>query len=40
MELATYSTEYNIVQLSYHQLDLANKIVAALSPVEEMFHNP
>ena len=35
MALAVYSTEYDLVQLS-HQLDLANKIVAALSPVEEI----
>ena len=33
MAIATYS---NLVQLSSHQLDLANKIVAALSPVEEI----
>ena len=36
MALAVYSTEYDLVQLSSHQLDLANKIVAALSPVEEI----
>ena len=36
MALAAYSTEYDIVQLSSCQLDLASKIVAALSPVEEI----
>ena len=36
MALAAYSTEYDLIQLSSHQLDLANKIVAALSPVEEI----
>ena len=36
MALAAYSTEYDLVQLSPHQLDLAHKIVAALSPVEEI----
>ena len=36
MALAAYSTEYDLVQLSPHQLDPANKIVAALSPVEEI----
>ena len=36
MALAAYSTEYDLVQLSPHQLDLANKIVAALSPIEEI----
>ena len=36
MALAAYSTEYDLVQLSSHQLDLINKIVAALSPVEEI----
>ena len=34
--LAVYSTEHDLVQLSSHQLDLANKIVDALSPVEEI----
>ena len=36
MALAAYSAEHDLVQLSSHQLDLANKIVAALSPVEEI----
>ena len=36
MTLAVYSTEYDLVQLSSHQLDLANKIEAAFSPVEEI----
>ena len=36
MALAAYSTEHSITQLSSHQLDLANKAVAALSPVEEI----
>ena len=34
--LAAYATEHGIAQLSAHQLDLANKVVAALLPVEEI----
>ena len=34
--LAAYATKHDIAQLSSHQLDLANKVVAALSPVEEI----
>ena len=36
MSLAAYATETGIVTLSPTQLDLAEKIVAALSPVEEL----
>ena len=36
MTLAAYSTQYDIVQLSSYQLDLASKIVAVLSLVEEI----
>ena len=36
MALAAYSSEYGITQLSSHQLDLVNKIISALSPVEEI----
>ena len=36
MLLAAYATETGIVTLSPTQLDLAEKIVAALSPVEEL----
>ena len=34
--LAAYAKKHDIAQLSSHQLDLANKVVAALSPVEEI----
>ena len=34
--LAAYATEHGIAQLSAQQLDLANKVVAALLPVEEI----
>ena len=33
---AAYLTEYDLAQLSSHQLDLINKIVGALSPTEEI----
>ena len=36
MSLAAYVTETGIVTLSPTQLDLAEKIVAALSPIEEL----
>ena len=36
MALAAYSTENNIVQLTSNQLDLINKSIAVLSPVEEI----
>ena len=36
MSLAAYATETGIVTLSPTQLDLAEKIVAALLPVEEL----
>ena len=36
MALAVYATEKSIIQLTSHQLDLAAKVVAALSPVEEV----
>ena len=36
MSLAAYATETGIVTLSPTQLDLAEKIIAALSPVEEL----
>ena len=32
--LAAYGTEYSVVQLTSHQLELATKVVAALSPIE------
>ena len=34
--LAAYGTEYSVVQLTSHQLELATKVVAALSPIEEV----
>ena len=34
--LAAYATEYSIVQLTSHQLELATKVVSALSPIEEV----
>lgn len=36
MAIAAYATEHSIVQLTAHQLQLATKIVAVLSPIEEM----
>ena len=36
MALAAYSSEYGIAHLSAHQLDLFNKIIAVLTPVEEI----
>ena len=36
MSLAAYATETEVVTLSPTQLDLADKIVAALSPIEEL----
>ena len=36
MSLAAYATETGIVTLSPTQLDLVEKIVAALSPIEEL----
>ena len=34
--LAAYATEYSIPQLTANQLDIVGKIVAALSPIEEI----
>ena len=36
MALAAYASEYSIDQLSGNQLDLINKIINALSPIEEV----
>ena len=36
MALAPYASEYSIDQLSGNQLDLINKIINALSPIEEV----
>ena len=36
MSLAAYATEHSIVQLTSYQLELVTKIVAALSPIEEV----
>ena len=36
MALAAYSSEYDIAQLSSYQLDLVNKIISALTPIEEV----
>ena len=36
MSLAAYATETGIVTISPNQLDLAEKIVAALLPIEEL----
>jgi len=36
MALAVYSSEYGMAQLSPHQLDLVNKIIAALSPIKDI----
>ena len=35
MALAVYSSEYDITQLSPYQLDLVNKIISTLTPIEE-----
>jgi len=34
--LAVYATEKSVIQLTSHQLDLAAKVVAVLSPIEEV----
>ena len=36
MALAAYASEYDISQLTAHQLDLVNKLISALSPIEEL----
>ena len=36
MAIGAYAMEYDIPQLSAHQLELANKIIKILSPVEEI----
>ena len=36
MALTAYSSEYDIAQSSPHQLDLVNKIISALTPIEEI----
>ena len=36
MAFATYATEYSIPQLTANQLDIVGKIIAALSPIEEI----
>ena len=36
MALAAYVTECNISQLTSNQLDLVNKVIPALSPIEEI----
>lgn len=36
MAIAVYATEKSVIQLTSHQLDLAAKVVAALSPIEEV----
>ena len=36
MALAAYLSEYNIAQLSSYQLDLVNKIISTLTPIEEI----
>ena len=36
MAIGAYAMEYDIPQLSAHQLELANKIIKVLSPVEEI----
>ena len=35
-ELAVHATERSVNQLTSHQLDLATKVVAVLSPIEEV----
>ena len=34
--LAAYAAEHSLVQLIPHQIDITNKIIAALSPIEEL----
>ena len=36
MALAAYATEYSTPQLTANQLDIVGKIIAALSPIEEI----
>ena len=36
MALAAYATEYSIAQLTANQLDIVGKVIAALSPIEEI----
>ena len=36
MALGAYAMEYTIPQLTPHQLDLANKVIKVLSPIEEI----
>jgi len=36
MALAAYSSEFGLTQLSSYQLELVNRITAALTPVEEI----
>ena len=36
MALAAYATEYSIPQLTANQLDIAGKVITALSPIEEI----
>jgi len=36
MALAAYATEYSIPQLTANQLDVVGKVIAALSPIEEI----
>ena len=36
MALAAYATEHDIPLLTSHQLDLADKVIAVLNPVEEI----
>ena len=36
MALAAYTTEYSIPQLTANQLDIVGKVIAALSPIEEI----
>ena len=36
MALAAYATEYSIPQLTANQLDIVGKVIAALSPIEEI----
>uniref|UniRef100_A0A1X7UK30 Uncharacterized protein n=1 Tax=Amphimedon queenslandica TaxID=400682 RepID=A0A1X7UK30_AMPQE len=36
MALAAYASESDISQLTAHQLDLVNKLISALSPIEKL----
>ena len=36
MALAAYATEHTIIQITSYQLELVAKIVAVLSPIEEV----